>query len=63
MTVDTKISGTKSTGTSLPKCTDSMTALVPLPSSLHNLYSPAMTRPPAGSRYSTQGWASRTSVA
>ena len=37
--------------------------LVPLIFSLHNLYSPAMTRPPAGSRYSTQGWASRTSVA
>ena len=63
MTVDTKISGTRSVGMLLPKWTDSMTAFVPLPSSLHNLYSPAMTTPPRGSRYSIHGWACRTSVA
>ena len=55
MTVDTKISGTSSSGTSEPKCTDSMMALVPLPSSRHSLYSPAMMKPPTGSRYSTHG--------
>ena len=63
MTVATKISGTSSVGTDLPKWTDSITAFVPFPSRRHSLYSPAMTTPPTGSRYNIQGWACRTAVA
>ena len=62
-TVDTKITGTSSTGTFFPKCTDSITALVSFPSTFVTRYSPAMITPSTGSKYSTQGWASRTWVA
>ena len=44
-TVERKITGTKSTGTFLPKCTDSMTALVSFPSTRVTRYNPAITRP------------------
>ena len=63
MTVDTKITGTRRMGTLSPKCTDSMMALVPLPSRRQSLYSPTMARPPTGSRYRIQGCAPRMAVA
>ena len=62
-TVERKITGTSSTGTFLPKCTDSITALVSFPSTPVTRYSPTMIKPSSGSRYSTHGCADRQRVA
>ena len=62
-TVAIKITGTSSTGTFFPKCTDSMTALVSLPSTFVTRYSPAIIRPSAGSRYRIHGCWPRVWVA
>ena len=62
-TVEIKMTGTSSTGTFLPKCTDSMTALVSLPSTLVTRYSPTIISPSAGSRYRIHGCAALIWVA
>ena len=62
-TVEIKMTGTSSTGTFLPKCTDSMTALVSLPSTLVTRYSPTIISPSTGSRYRIHGCAALIWVA